>query len=126
MIFNGGAAWRELTGEEGWELVVPLREDFIKRSPAGVRQLIAALQDVQAFIKQSPDEADAIVARTVKLPPGVFKEAIASGRWVVDVRPASGPRERKSLWDMFEPSRRGAQPGRRAGRPTRTKTRRAR
>lgn len=102
MVFNGGAAWRELTGEEGWELVVPLREDFIKRSPASVGKWMAALQDVQAFVKQNVDEADAIVARTVKLPPGVFKEAIASGRWVVDVRPAWGARERKSLWDMFE------------------------
>jgi len=102
MIFNGGAAWKELTGEEGWELVVPLRDDFIKRHPAAVKAWIAALQDVQAYIKQSVDEADSIVARTVKLPPGIFKEAIASGRWVVDVRPAWDPRERKSLWDMFE------------------------
>lgn len=102
MIFNGGAAWRELTGEEGWELVVPLREDFIKRAPGAVASWIAALQEVQAFIKQNVDEADAIVARTVKLPPGIFKEAIASGRWVVDVRPAWGARERKSIRDMFE------------------------
>lgn len=102
MIFNGGAAWKELTGEEGWELVVPLREDFIKRHPAAVKQWIAALQDVQSYIKQNVDEADGIVARTVKLPPGIFKEAIASGRWVVDVRPAWDARERKSLWDMFE------------------------
>lgn len=102
MIFNGGTAWRELTGEEGWELVVPLREELIKRAPAAVSQWIAALQDVQAYIKQNVDEADAIVARTVKLPPGIFKDAIASGRWVVDVRPAWGERERKSIWDMFE------------------------
>jgi ABC-type nitrate/sulfonate/bicarbonate transport system substrate-binding protein len=102
MIFNGGTAWKELTGEEGWELVVPLREDFIRRHPAAVKQWIAALQDVQGYIKQSVDEADAIVARTVKLPPGVFKEALASGRWVIDVRPAWGARERKSIWDMFE------------------------
>jgi ABC-type nitrate/sulfonate/bicarbonate transport system substrate-binding protein len=102
MIFNGGTAWKELTGEEGWELVVPLREDFIKRSPAAVKQWIAALQEVQAYIKQNVDEADGIVARTVKLPPGIFKEAIASGRWIVDVRPAWGTRERKSIWDMFE------------------------
>src|SRR5918999_19171 len=101
MIFNGGVAWRELTGEEGWELVVPLREDFIKRSPASVAKWIAALQDVQAFVKQNVDEADAIVARTVKLPPGIFKEAIASGRWVFDVQPAWG-KERKIIWDMFE------------------------
>jgi len=102
MIFNGGAAWRELTGEEGWDLVVPLREDFIKRAPTAVARWLAALQEVQAFVKQNVDEADAIVARTVKLPPGIFKEAIASGRWVVDVRPAWGARERKSIWDMFE------------------------
>jgi NitT/TauT family transport system substrate-binding protein len=102
MIFNGGAAWKELTGEEGWELVVPLREDFIKAHPGAVKPWIAALQDVQAYIKRNVDEADGIVARTVKLPPGIFKEAIASGRWVVDVRPAWDPRERKSLWDMFE------------------------
>ena len=102
MIFNGGAAWKELTGEEGWELVVPLREDFIKRHPAAVKAWIAALQEVQSYIKQNVDEADGIVARTVKLPPGIFKEAIASGRWVVDVRPAWDSRERKSLWDMFE------------------------
>jgi ABC-type nitrate/sulfonate/bicarbonate transport system substrate-binding protein len=102
MIWNGGAAWKELTGEEGWELVVPLREDFIKRHPAAVKQWIAALQDVQSYIRQNVDEADGIVARTVKLPPGIFKEAIASGRWVVDVRPAWQSRERKSIWDMFE------------------------
>jgi ABC-type nitrate/sulfonate/bicarbonate transport system substrate-binding protein len=102
MIWNGGEAWRELTGEEGWELVVPLREDFIKRAPAAVARWIAALQDVQAFVKQNVDEADAIVSRTVKLPPGVFKDAIASGRWVVDVRPAWGAKERKVIWDMFE------------------------
>jgi NitT/TauT family transport system substrate-binding protein len=101
MIFNGGTAWRELTGAEGWDLLVPLREDFIKKSPAAVGKWIAALQDVQAFIGQSVDEADAIVARTVKLPPGVFKEAIASKRWVFDVQPAWG-KERKIIWDMFE------------------------
>jgi ABC-type nitrate/sulfonate/bicarbonate transport system substrate-binding protein len=81
---------------------VPRREDFIKRSPGAVKPWIAALQDVQRYIKDNVDEADGIVARTVKLPPGVFKEAIASGRWVVDVRPAWGARERKSIWDMFE------------------------
>ena len=102
MIFNGGAAWKELTGEEGWELVVPLREDFINRHPAAVKQWIAALQDVQSYIKQNVDEADGIVARTVKLPSGIFKDAIASGRWVVDVRPAWQARERRSIWDMFE------------------------
>ncbi|HXH83145.1 MAG TPA: ABC transporter substrate-binding protein [Candidatus Tectomicrobia bacterium] len=101
MIFNGATAWRELTGADGWELLVPLREDFIARHPGAVTRWIAALQDVQAFIGQHLDEADAIVARRVKLPPGVFKEAVASKRWVFDVQPAWG-KERRIIWDMFE------------------------
>jgi ABC-type nitrate/sulfonate/bicarbonate transport system substrate-binding protein len=101
IIFNGGAAWKEMTGEDGWELVVALREDFIKRHPEAVPRWIAAMQDVQTFITQHVDEAEAIVARTVKLPPGVFKEAVASGRWELDVRPAWGP-ARRAIWDMFE------------------------
>ena len=80
IVFNGASAWKELTGQDGWELVVPLREDFIRRHPGAVQRWIAALQDVQTFIKQHVDEAEAIVVRTVKLPPGVFKEAVASGR----------------------------------------------
>jgi ABC-type nitrate/sulfonate/bicarbonate transport system substrate-binding protein len=101
MVFNGSTAWRELTGTDGWDLLVPLREDFIKRSPGAVARWIAALQEVQAFIAQHVDEADAIVARTVKLPSGIFKEAVASKRWVFDVQPAWG-KERKTIWDMFE------------------------
>ena len=63
------------------------------------RVLHAVVQ--KGLIGQNVDEADAIVARTVKLPPGVFKEAIASKRWVFDVQPAWG-KERKIIWDMFE------------------------
>lgn len=101
ILFNGGAAWREMTGAEGWELVAAMRDDFIQRSPGAVERWIAALQDVQAFIKQSVDAADAIVARTVKLPPGVFKEAVTARRWDFDVQPAWGT-ERRAIWDMFE------------------------
>ncbi len=101
IVFQGDAAWRELTGAGGWELVVALRDDFIRRHPGAVARWIAALRDVQAFIASSPDEADAIVVRTVKLPPGVFREAVTSRRWQFEVLPAWGA-ERKVLWDMFE------------------------
>jgi ABC-type nitrate/sulfonate/bicarbonate transport system substrate-binding protein len=101
IVFQGDAAWRELTGAGGWELVVALRDDFIRRHPGAVARWIAALRDVQAFIASSPDEADAVVVRTVKLPPGVFREAVASRRWQFEVLPAWGA-ERKVLWDMFE------------------------
>jgi ABC-type nitrate/sulfonate/bicarbonate transport system substrate-binding protein len=101
IVFEGGQAWRELTGAGGWELVVAVREDFIKRHPVAIQRWIAALQDVQGFIASSVDEADAIVVRTVKLPPGVFKEAVGARRWEFEVLPAWGG-ERKVIWDMFE------------------------
>ncbi len=101
IVFNGGTAWRELTGGHGWELVVAMRDDFVAAHPAAVTAWIAALGDVQAFIRDHVDDADRIVARTVKLPPGVFKEAVASRRWDFEVLPAWGA-ERKAIWDMFE------------------------
>jgi ABC-type nitrate/sulfonate/bicarbonate transport system substrate-binding protein len=101
ILFNGAVAWRELTGADGWELVVAMRDDFIRRQPGAVARWIAALQDVQGFIRTSVDEADQIVVRTVKLPPGVFKEAVTSKRWDFEVLPAWGP-ERTVLRDMFE------------------------
>jgi NitT/TauT family transport system substrate-binding protein len=101
IIFNGGPAWRELTGADGWELVVAMRDEFTRRYPAAVSRYIQTLQDVQAFIRTSLDEADQIVVRTVKLPPGVFREAVTSGRWDVEVLPAWGS-ERRVIWDMFE------------------------
>ena len=63
------------------ELVYAMREDSIKRVPDMPKMFLAALQDVTAFLKSNPDEADKIASETVKLPPGILKEAVASGRW---------------------------------------------
>jgi len=59
------------------------------------------LQDVAAFLKSNPDEADKIASESVKLPPGNLKEAVAQGRWAFDVKPA-WEGERKVIWDMLE------------------------
>lgn len=101
IVFNGNDGWKELTGNDGWELVYGVREDAIKRSPDLVAKFIATLQDTAAFLRTDTDAADRIVAETVKLPPGVLKEAVASKRWDFDVRPA-WQGERKVIWDMFE------------------------
>jgi ABC-type nitrate/sulfonate/bicarbonate transport system substrate-binding protein len=100
-VFEANKAWKELTGSEGWELVYAMREDSIKRVPAMPKMFLGALQDVSAFLKSSPDEADKIASETVKLPPGVLKEAVASGRWAFDAKPAWGD-ERKVIWNMLE------------------------
>lgn len=101
IVFHASKAWKELTGSEGWELVYAMREDSIKRVPAMPRMFLAALQDVTAFLKSNPDEADQIASATVKLPAGVLKEAVASGRWAFDAKPAWGD-ERRVIWNMLE------------------------
>lgn len=100
-VFEANKAWKELTGSEGWELVYAMREDSIKRVPTMPKMFLGALQDVSAFLKSSPDEADKIASETVKLPPGVLKEAVATGRWAFDAKPAWGD-ERKVIWNMLE------------------------
>lgn len=100
-VFEANKAWKELTGSEGWELVYAMREDSIKRVPDMPKMFLGALQDVSAFLKSNPDEADKIAVDTVKLPPGVLKDAVASGRWAFDAKPAWGD-ERKVIWNMLE------------------------
>ncbi len=102
IIFNANDAWTEMTGSGGWELVYAMREDSIKATPDMPKKFIAALQDVAAFLKSDPDAADKIAAETVKLPPGILKDAVLSKRWDFEAKPAWDAKERKSIWDMFE------------------------
>lgn len=102
IILNGRAAWRELTGKDGWELVVAVREDVSRRTPEAVTRLLAALQDGQRFLRTHLDDADRIVAQSVGLPPGLLKEAVLFRRIVYDVRPAWTPAVRASLQEMFQ------------------------
>jgi ABC-type nitrate/sulfonate/bicarbonate transport system substrate-binding protein len=100
-ILTGDTAWKQVAKNDGWELILAVREDFLKRSPEAVPRLLRMLQDGARFIKNDADTADRIVAASVKLPPGVLKEAVASGRLVYDIQPA-WEGERAAIWDMFK------------------------
>ena len=101
VIFNGADGWKELTGQDGWEIVTAMRADAIQRVPLAPKMMIAALQDVAEFIRTETDAADKLANETVKLPAGVLKSAVTGKRWDFDVRPAWGP-DRKAIWDMME------------------------
>lgn len=101
IVFNGNEAWKRLKGHDGWETVVAAREELLKRAPDSVERLIGALKDSVDFIKSNPDEADRIVVETVKLAPGIFKQASIDKRMEFDVNPAWGS-ERASIWELFE------------------------
>jgi ABC-type nitrate/sulfonate/bicarbonate transport system substrate-binding protein len=102
VIFNGAEGWKEITGQDGWEIVPAMRTDAIQRIPAGPKMLLAALQDVANVLHKETDAADKIAVDTVKLPPGILKAAVDSKRLHMIVEPAWEPATRKSIVDMME------------------------
>jgi hypothetical protein len=102
VIFNGAQGWKEITGQDGWEIVPAMRAEAIQRIPAGPKMLLAALQDVANVLHQETDAADKIAVDSVKLPPGILKAAVDSKRLNMIVQPAWDPATRKSIVDMME------------------------
>jgi ABC-type nitrate/sulfonate/bicarbonate transport system substrate-binding protein len=102
VLVKGDTAWKSVAKADGWQLVVLFREDFVKRSPEAIPRLLRMFREGQEFIRANVDEADRVVQGTVKLPPGVFKESVVSGRLVYDVQPAWEPEHRQAIWDMFK------------------------
>ncbi len=102
MIFNGAQGWKEITGEDGWEIVPAMRADAIQRVPNGPKMLLAALKDVADVMHKETAAADKIAVETVKLPPGILTAAVDSKRLSMIVQPAWEPATRKSIVDMME------------------------
>ena len=102
VIFNGAEGWKEIAGEAGWEIVPAMRADAIQRVPNGPKMLLAALQDVASYMQSNTADADKIANETLKLPPGIFGDAVESKRLQMIVKPAWEPATRKSITDMME------------------------
>jgi ABC-type nitrate/sulfonate/bicarbonate transport system substrate-binding protein len=93
--------WKSISKTNGWQLVLVMREEFLRKSPDAVPRLLKMFQEGASYLKTNVDDADRIVVNSLKLPPGVFKEAITSGRMLYDIQPA-WEGERTALWDMFK------------------------
>jgi NitT/TauT family transport system substrate-binding protein len=101
VILAGDKAWSEIAKTVGWDLVLAMREDFLRSKPEAIPRLSSMFQEAQAWYKANLDEADKILADSIKLPPGVFKDAVASGRLAYDIQPA-WQSERGAIWNMFK------------------------
>lgn len=101
VIMSGDAAWKAIANTRGWNLVLAGRDDFLKRNAALMPRLIAALQETQKFMKDNVDDTDAILVNTLKMPPGIYKAGVQSGRLAFDILPAAGA-QRDEIWDMFK------------------------
>src|SRR5215475_15000109 len=88
VIFNGAQGWKEITGEDGWEIVPAMRAEAIARVPGGPKMLLAALQDVASVLHNDTAAADKIAVETVKLPPGILRAAVDSKRLQMVAQPA--------------------------------------
>ena len=102
VIFNGAQGWREITGQDGWELVTAMRADAIAKNPSAPKMLIAALQDVAQFLQTNTAEADKFGNETLKLPPGILTAALVSNRMQMVIKPAWEPATRRTITDMME------------------------
>jgi NitT/TauT family transport system substrate-binding protein len=102
IIFNGAQGWKEITGQDGWEIVPALRAEAIARVPEAPKMLLAALQDVANVLHKETDAADKIAVDTVKLPPGILKAAVDSGRLHMIVQPTWDGVVRQSITDMMQ------------------------
>jgi ABC-type nitrate/sulfonate/bicarbonate transport system substrate-binding protein len=101
VILAGDRAWAEIAKTVGWDLVLAMREDFLRSKPQAIPRLLSMFQEAQAWYKANLDEADKILAESIKLPAGTFKDAVASGRLAYDIRPAWDS-ERDAIWNMFK------------------------
>jgi ABC-type nitrate/sulfonate/bicarbonate transport system substrate-binding protein len=102
VIFNGAEGWKEITGQDGWELVTAMRADAIAKNPNAPKMLIAALQDVAQFMQTNTAEADKFANETLRLPPGILTAALVSNRMHLVIKPAWEPATRKTITDMME------------------------
>jgi ABC-type nitrate/sulfonate/bicarbonate transport system substrate-binding protein len=102
IVWNAKQGWREMTGKDGWLLVLGAHEHLIRDKPEAIPRLVAAFQEGVQFLRSNPDEADRIVARTVNLPAGAFKEMVLAPRVVFDVRPTTDPATRDAIWEVIK------------------------
>jgi len=102
IVFNGAQGWKEITGNDGWEIVTAMRADAIARNPSAPHMLVAALREVAEIMHRETASGDKIASETLKLPPGILTSAVQSKRLQMIIRPAWEPATRKSITDMME------------------------
>jgi ABC-type nitrate/sulfonate/bicarbonate transport system substrate-binding protein len=106
VILKGNEAWKQVTGDPGWELDLVVRSDFIKDNPAVVPKLLAMYKQAGDFIRTNTEEADAIVSSgkyaSKGVPAGSIIEAVKANRLIYDVRPAWEKTANEQIWKMLD------------------------
>ena len=106
VILKGNEAWKQVTGDPGWELDLVVRSDFVKDNPGVMPKLIAMYKQAGDFIRTNTEEADAIVSSgkyaSKGVPAGSIIEAVKANRLIYDVRPAWEKTANEQIWKMLD------------------------
>ena len=106
VVLKGNEAWKQVTGDAGWELDLVVRTDFAKNNPGVVPKLIAMYKQAGDFIRTNTKEADAIVSSgkyaSKGVPAGSIIAAVKAGRLIYDVRLSWDKTANEQIWKMLD------------------------
>jgi NitT/TauT family transport system substrate-binding protein len=106
VVLKGNEAWKQVTGDPGWELDLVVRSDFLKDNPGVMPKLVAMYKQAGDFIRTNTEEADAIVSSgkyaSKGVPAGSIIEAVKANRLIYDVRPAWEKNANEQIWKMLD------------------------
>jgi NitT/TauT family transport system substrate-binding protein len=106
VILKGDDAWKEVTGDPGWELDLVVRNDFLQNNPGVLPRIIKMYKDAGDFIRSNPEEADKIVSSgdyaSKGVPAGTIVAAVQADRLIYDVRPSWDTTANTQIWKMLD------------------------
>jgi len=106
VVVNGEQAWRHVTGDPGWQLILFARTDYLAKSPTALGRLVKMYQDAATFVMKNPDEADDIISSnkyaSKNIPKGTIAQAVKAKRLILEVTPSWEPNANKQIWRMLE------------------------
>jgi NitT/TauT family transport system substrate-binding protein len=106
VILKGNDAWKEVTGDPGWELDLVVRTDFLQNNPGVLPRIINMYKDAGDFIRTNPEEADKIVSSgdyvSKGVLPGTIVAAVQADRLIYDVRPSWDTTANTQIWKMLD------------------------
>jgi ABC-type nitrate/sulfonate/bicarbonate transport system substrate-binding protein len=105
VIADSSELWKELTGLDGWELVVAVRTKWLDSAgEEGARNLIASMVDAQNFIADQPSEAGAVFEKITSYPVKFFEKVVEAGTFKYNIEPVWEGAHVDEVFAQFEAS----------------------
>lgn len=93
--------YRTRTGRELYQVVLAAQRDTIRRTPALMKQVIAAYRDAAEFMRADPEAAATLVSQHSDLPREAFLQGVRSRRVAFTVQLVRDPLVRRAILDEF-------------------------